>query len=367
MFQIETQLRRYLVLFCLCFIVQVHAKQRILEIQTPNSGSIADQVAILASQLEPTLPAPTLEPEPPFTVGRVNTLYWNRNTVAEMVDSLGYQIVYFEIQALFDDSELFSPIEAENDSATFTNGASGLPEGTPIHYRLRYFAQNVATLEYGMSYWSEAEISIQDILPPVLYSELSGILNAEESANKYWVVGPSVDLRVVASDSAVGKVAQVRIYEESVDVSDSLSYDFDLPATYVDTTISFHLKSNTREAVTLAWEVVDLSGQHSLPMSVLVYSWPPDEKQIDELICFPNPFQPDQGEIVSIKTDVENIEEARIFDLFGNEIAILSKNPDNMFFQWDGKNENGKLVAQGGYLCVIKGKENLYCKIAVVR
>lgn len=346
---------------------QVEAKSRVLEVQSLNSAALSSRIAELAAQLTPTLPAPVLMPEPPFTVGRLNTLYWDLTAVSDTVSNLGYKLLYFEIQALFNDSELFSPVEADVDSATFTNGSSGLPEGIPISYRLRYFAQNLVTLEYAMSEWSEPEVSIQDVLPPVLYQNMSGIVNGELSGDKYWVMGESIDLRVVASDSAVGKIEQVRIYETSEAVSDSLSYDFDLPATYVDTTISFSLKSPVRESVLLTWKVVDLSGQSSEPMVARIYSWPKDETQVDRVICFPNPFVPGQGQIISIKTDAPDVTEARIFDLFGNQIQVLTKDATELFFEWNGRNTEGQLVARGGYLCVVKGMENLYCKIAVIR
>jgi flagellar hook assembly protein FlgD len=58
----------------------------------------------------------------------------------------------------------------------------------------------------------------------------------------------------------------------------------------------------------------------------------------------------------------------RILDPFGNLVkSLVKKASSDIFFEWDGRNERGDIVASGGYLCVVDGKRQLYCKIAVIK
>ncbi|MDZ7725396.1 MAG: hypothetical protein U5R06_21890 [candidate division KSB1 bacterium] len=65
-----------------------------------------------------------------------------------------------------------------------------------------------------------------------------------------------------------------------------------------------------------------------------------------------------------------------ILDAFGNRVALWETMADNRLndggegLVWDGRNERGDIVANGGYICVIKslnGNEKYIRKIAVFK
>ena len=316
----------------------------------------------ISMDIGPTLPPPRLVPEREYTWGLENTIYWYGDSVRTWLSQVGSTLLFFEVRANYDDTELWGFVDANVDSATFPD----LPEGIPIEYRVRYFAQDSVGL-YQMSYWSSPETSIQDAEPPVVDRVKSGILGLEESVGKKWVSGPAIQIRVVASDSTFGKVMQIAIREKSAVVDDTLFHDIDTPSMHVDTVIPYILQSPQKTLITLSWWVYDVTGHSSLQQqSVSIFWWPPEEGK-DRLICFPNPFNPEQDRVSTIKVGAPNVTEADIFYLFGNLIRVLHKDASAGFFEWDGENGRGDMVSKGGYLCVVKGNSQLYCKIAVLR
>jgi len=324
-----------------------------------------EQVEMLLQKMnmdiEPTLPPPRLVPEREYTWSWENTIYWYGDSVRVWLSQIGSILLFFEARANYVDTELWGFVNADVDSATFVN----LPEGIPIEYRVRYFAQD-SIGRYQVSYWSSPETSIQDAEPPVVDRERSGVLDLEESGGKRWVNGPAIRIRVVATDSTFGKVMQIAIREKSAAVDDTLFYDIDTPSMNVETVIPYTMRSPQKIPVTLSWWAYDLAEQPSFQQSVSIFWWPPEEGK-GRLICFPNPFNPDQGGISTIKVGVSGVTEAEIFDLFGNLVRVLHKDASASFFEWDGRNGRGDMVSKGGYFCVVKGNPQLYCKIAVLR
>ena len=334
-------------------------EKRIQVFQTP--GEIKKFLWKINMDIKPTLPPPRLVPEREYTWGWENTIYWYGDSVRVWLSQKGSILLFFEVRANYNDTELWGFVNANVDSATFIN----LPEGIPIEYRVRYFAQDSAGT-YQMSYWSSPETSIQDAEPPVVDRAKSGILGLEESGGKKWVNGPEIQIRVVASDSTFGKVMEIAIREKSTSVDDTLFYDIETPSMDVDTVIPYTLRSPEKIPVTLSWWAYDVAEQPSLQQSVCIFWWPPEEGK-NRLICFPNPFNPDQGGVSTIKVGVSGITEAEIFDLFGNLVRVLHKDASASFFEWDGRNGRGEIVSKGGYFCVVKDNPQLYCKIAVLR
>jgi hypothetical protein len=105
-----------------------------------------------------------------------------------------------------------------------------------------------------------------------------------------------------------------------------------------------------------------------------------------EVSAYPNPFDPKQDNSVkfifyvdgeSIGKDKTTTEvEIQIFDPFGNLVKTiiadcisgLNDGYFNTKLRWDGKNDKGGIVANGGYICVIKGTGILEkLKIAVLK
>jgi len=169
-------------------------------------------------------------------------------------------------------------------------------------------------------------------------------------------------LQIQAYDPESGQIAQVKIQEASATYYDSILYDFQLPQNEIDAIIPYELSSDEHEQIELTLNVIDVAGQHSETLSISLFWW-----HLVEMVCFPNPFNPDLGEVSTIEAGDLEVDEARIFDLFGNLVIKLEKNRSSSFFQWDGRNSDGKPVSNGGYFCVINTDKKQYCKIAVLR
>ena len=102
---------------------------------------ITQHLSMMPADINPSLPAPSLFPEPEYTWGFTNTIYWNRDSIETIVNDLNMDLLFFEVMATFHDTVLWAFPKASADSATFTNDPNGLPEGIPIDYQLRYYAK----------------------------------------------------------------------------------------------------------------------------------------------------------------------------------------------------------------------------------
>ena len=172
----------------------------------------------------------------------------------------------------------------------------------------------------------------------------------------------TVSLRVQASDLNSGKVMQIAFYEFSHNQSKNLLYDIITPKAVVDTIIPYTIYAEEHEKATLTFWAIDVAGQISEQVSISLFWW--DSQGV---VCFPNPFNPNVGEIAIIQSDVPDVANARILDPFGRLIRSLNKSELSDFFEWDGRNGQGDLVSRGGYIFVIDGHKDLYCKIAVIK
>jgi hypothetical protein len=330
--------------------------------QTPQS--VLRILPLLQNDFSPTLSAPRLLLEPEYTIGIRNILYWPSDSIETASASTGWNLLFYEIQAQFSSQDstmtLWGYVEAGQDSAVFI----GLPEGIPIEYRLRYYARTGSS-QFGLSHWSEAQVSIQDAHPPVL--EAAEIVGLQRGSAVRWVTGRNLAVRVRANDAPAGKVMELAVREQSAFVDDTVFFDIVPPKSGVDSVFSpVILKTAEHIQVTLTFWVIDVSGQTSEPVVSPSLFWMPDEET--RMFCFPNPFNPSKNEISVIKVRIPEANTAKIFDPFGNAVRILhKKDPSDTFFEWDGRNQRGDVVANGGYLCVVEGQEKKYCKIAVLR
>ncbi len=317
-------------------------------------------IHLIPDYLDPTLPAPRLIDEPEFTWGSTNTIFWHGDSVRMLMADLGLTLLFFEVEAQIGTTVLWGYVDADQDSATFTD----LPDGIPIVYRVRYFARNAAGL-FEMSAWSDTEVTIQDIESPYLL--LWEIPDIQRGQSIPWVESRTVDHHVVASDTSLGKIMSVVIHERSQSVNDTFFYDLDIPVSHIDLVFPYTFLSSEQENVTLNLWVQDVAGQPSEKRSEILFWWTPEERR-EDMVCFPNPFNPERDHIATIRVDDVDTDLVRIFDPFGNLVRVLRKqNLSRQFFEWDGRNDRGDLVANGGYICIAKGKATIYSKIAVMR
>jgi hypothetical protein len=309
------------------------------------------------------LPAPKLIREPEFSFGTENTLFWPADSLETAVGMDDLTLLFYEIQARYDFQDslitLWGFVDAGTDSATFT----GLPEGLGIEYRLRYYARDAAG-GFGLSFWSDSQVSTQDAKLPLLARW--DIIRLQKAVPIAWAIGQTLTFRVTASDPPAGKVMELIVHEKSESADDTVIFDIVPPKQEVDTVFStYSLRTPEHKPVTLTFWVRDLAGQPSSSIAVTLF-WMPEAE--NRMFSFPNPFNPSRQEIAVIQVPTVDIQTAKIYDPFGNYVRTLHKaDPANAFFEWDGRNERGDFVANGGYLCAVTGQSGLYCKIAVLR
>jgi len=82
-------------------------------------------------------------------------------------------------------------------------------------------------------------------------------------------------------------------------------------------------------------------------------------ENLDKVIHYPNPCYPDEGEVVKIANiPLNSNPKVYIYNLAGELIRILDdefqKYPASEVAIWDGKNEEGKKVASGVYIYILK-------------
>jgi flagellar hook assembly protein FlgD len=61
-----------------------------------------------------------------------------------------------------------------------------------------------------------------------------------------------------------------------------------------------------------------------------------------------------------------NEAEVKIYDFFGNLVQTLTDKENSRDFKWNGRNGDGELVANGGYICV-GSRTKARFKIGVVK
>lgn len=114
--------------------------------------------------------------------------------------------------------------------------------------------------------------------------------------------------------------------------------------------------------------VLDFAGNYSSVVTAQILA---DYDPVGKITNHPNPFNPlrEKTEIV-VKTDGQTDIVVKIFDLFGNLVREFRRNRGEVYNRilWDGRNQNGEVVANGGYICVIQLDNRVYKrKIAVIK
>ncbi len=282
----------------------------------------------------------TILPEPAFTAGHSNTLFWRPI----------YLTATYTVQCSTDSTfrTVLQEKTTTDTSATFENlEDNGL-----------YFFRVKAVDKYQREVnWSDVVSSRQDASPPQLLTV--NPLNTESINGKSWLYGSRVvQMNLSARDQADGKVAKVQIYENGT-LQDSIAV---VPIHALQTGFSYSLKNAPNMAIDVCVRVVDAAGNQSKAVCLTIY-W---EELKENIVAFPNPFNPNSGKMAVIRVKDKNVKEVWIYDYFGNLVRVLREKISAHDFLWDGKNGKGEVVGNGGYLCVIHGKKDYY-KIAVLK
>ena len=291
-------------------------------------------------QFYPAVESMMIYDEPEFTAGSSNEIFWKPI----------YLSATYTVQC--SDDSTFSRVLQEKTTTDTSFVFNGLQDDGLYFYRVKAVDQFNREVN-----WSKVTASRQDMSPPSLNS--FSLPNVESIEGKNWIYGSS-ELAVQAemTDKKSGKVQAVLMYQDGV-LQDTISF---LPQHHVETSFSRTLTINPNTAVEICLRVIDAAGNVSEPVCKTIY-WEPLKENI---VAFPNPFNPNSGKSAIIRVKDSNVNDVWIYDYFGNLVRKLHKDTAAHDFFWDGRNGKGKIVANGGYLCVIHGAKDYY-KIAVLK
>jgi len=201
---------------------------------------------------------------------------------------------------------------------------------------------------------SNTVFTIQDTTPPLLKD---ASIFSESNGDTNWTYTREVTIGFEGEDNF--RCSTLEISENS-DLSGGESIPVDSCCGLVD----YILSSRTGKKIVYV-RMVDGAGNVSRVKSA--------EITLGEGVHnYPNPFNPLRSGATSIVFWLDKPQKISffIYDLFGNLVVkkIISGVRGMNTVKWDGRNNNGAIVAAGGYLCVIKGSVNSYKhKIVLVK
>ncbi len=251
------------------------------------------------------------------------------------------------------DSSVDQAVEIANPAA-----ASGcqLLGGLADGQRYCYWLQGMDAQQRTV--FSDTVFSTQDATPPRIDAFA---FPAGESLNgQTWAFSRTIELQIVAHDAPPGEIWRVEIVENN-----SLPISFSNPDSSAQMNRRFTYNILNREtqpaAVNLQVRVFDGAGNASAeaPLSLLF------QDQAPGIYAYPNPFNPMKGETI-IRVSDPNESEVKIYDFFGNLVQTLTDKENSRDFKWNGRNGDGELVANGGYIC-IGSRTKARFKIGVVK
>ncbi|MCF8297126.1 MAG: SBBP repeat-containing protein [Saprospiraceae bacterium] len=91
--------------------------------------------------------------------------------------------------------------------------------------------------------------------------------------------------------------------------------------------------------------------------------------ETDHVKCYPNPFPLSSGRL-TISFDISDnyVKSVEIYNIKGQKVKTFRQNnvSGNNTIYWDGKNEQGRFVATGTYLCRVTTKQVIYDKKLII-
>ncbi len=229
--------------------------------------------------------------------------------------------------------------------------------------------QDFSSLEDGRTYcyWvegadaqqrkvrSDVVMSAQDATPPVIDS--FSFPAGERLNAQLWAYDRQISLSVIAHDFHNGEVWDYVVTEHG---QPAQRFTFADSVTQIETSVGYRIAGpNTKVELELA--VVDGAGNSSAAQSLSLLL----QEELAPMIAFPNPFNPLE-KTITIRLQSQNETEVNIYDFFGNLVRKLVSKASSRDFVWDGRNGNGMLVTNGGYLCVGKVTQARF-KIGVMK
>jgi len=275
-------------------------------------------------------PRIAIQPLQKFTPGLTNEICW---TVSEML---------VELQ-LFVDAACDASGERIVNIFNLSSGevcepVSGLSDGVRYCYWLQGKDAQQRTV------FSAVVSSIQDNTHPII--DTMSFPGGEPLNGQIWAFKRNIELRIEAHDADPGEIWRYEIIENN-----SLNMEFNLSDLSADLAKNFAYNIQNQEIqparVELQARVFDGAGNPSALAPLTIFF----QENLPSMFAYPNPYNPMRGR-ATIRLNDASESEVKIYDFFGNLVQTLTFKPNNHDFLWDGRNGDGELVANGGYICV---------------
>ncbi|MBD3179930.1 MAG: hypothetical protein GF417_10185 [Candidatus Latescibacteria bacterium] len=176
-----------------------------------------------------------------------------------------------------------------------------------------------------------------------------------------WVSRPEIEIDYQGWDNANSSGCDlIRLAERDSSFSGVVR---DYPSGSFSGSVSYRLSAGYERKV-LYTCLVDRAGNRSTPLRTeIMYE--------QGAHCYPNPFNPERGEKANIVYRLNGPRRVTVYlyDRFGNLVLKKSDNGGRGWneISWDGRNGRGRIVSNGGYICVIEGERDYKCKVAVLK
>ncbi|MFQ5637744.1 MAG: FlgD immunoglobulin-like domain containing protein [bacterium] len=267
---------------------------------------------------------------PQFTPGQSTRICWT------LSQSLVHAKVYIDedCDSVADDSLAISnPFPAQH-CQIFEN----LLDGQAYCYWVTGFDEQERVVQ------SNTVMSIQDQTAPVI--EFLTIQDSDSVDGKIWVFERDIEINIKARDKAPGEIWRYQIIENG---QEGEVTNFAFFSTEQNQPIPYTLLASGSQPrpVRLEVRIFDGANNRSSELGVdFIF-----QEGIPRMYAFPNPFNPMARDIV-IRLAETAEDEVRIYDFFGNLVRTIVEKANRHDFVWDGRNGNGEMVANGGYICV---------------
>lgn len=276
-------------------------------------------------------PSVVIQPLPEFTPGLTNEICWT------LFGSL------VELQ-LFVNAACDTSVDRVFSMGSLLPGEScepvaGLSDGVRYCYWLagRDAQQRIVR--------SAVVSSIQDNTPPAI--DAFSFPAGDPLNGQIWAFERDIELRIVAHDAVPGEIWRYEIIENN---------SLPSPLNHLDSSAvlekNFMYNIHNQEAqparIELQAQVFDGAGNPSTLAPVTIFF----QGDLPSMFAYPNPYNPLKGDGIIIRLRDANESELKIYDFFGNLVQTLTLKANSRDFSWDGRNGDGEMVANGGYICI---------------
>ncbi len=207
-----------------------------------------------------------------------------------------------------------------------------------------------------------SENSVFDASLPVELSLFSAQWQ-NDRVRLYWCTASQVNnggFKIWRADSEGGEFAVISpLIPGAGTTSERLSYEF------------FDERVKTDRLLWYKLEQLDLNGEHKFhgPISVYAGDGDPTLPGEENLLAFPNPFNP--GVKVQLVLEQSAAARVEVFDLLGRRMRVLAQDlvmPTGMStLHWDGRQENGEVVPAGMYVITARTGQGLLRTVKVIK